>query len=143
MSPRDVLMMFSTCFEGTFSLQKASVIVTPMASFIVSSFGDVHKRCMKVLPLSLVFFSPFLHKPAERLHGTSARAQRTSARPPVTRKSSSAGRPPPLPMMRSVLLRAGGRPPALIAHLAGDVNKVAFETPLSLTHPAERARGSI
>lgn len=56
MSPRDVLMMFSTCFEGTFSLRKASVIVIPMASFIVSSFGDVHKRCMKVLPLSLVFF---------------------------------------------------------------------------------------
>lgn len=58
MSPGDVLMRFPTCFEGTFSLRKASVIVIPMASFIVSSFGDVHKRCMKVLPLSLVFFSP-------------------------------------------------------------------------------------
>lgn len=56
MSPGDVLMMFPTCFEGTFILRKAPVVVIPMASFIVSSFGDVHKRCMKVLPLSLVFF---------------------------------------------------------------------------------------
>lgn len=45
------IQQFSTCFEGTFSLQKAYVVVIPMASFTVSSFGDVHKRCMTVLRL--------------------------------------------------------------------------------------------
>lgn len=48
---------FSARFEGTFSLQKARVVVILMAPFIVSSFGDVHKRCMKVLPLWSFVFS--------------------------------------------------------------------------------------
>lgn len=105
MSPGDVLVMFPTCFEGTLSLRKASVVVIPMASFIVSSFGDVHKRCMKVLPLSLVFF---FFPVSASTSGMSSRNICTGTCPPVTRKSSSAARSPPLLMIRSVLPGAGG-----------------------------------
>lgn len=105
MSPGDVLVMFPTCFEGTLSLRKASVVVIPMASFIVSSFGDVHKRCMKVLPLSLVFFFFLV---SASTSGMSSRNICTGTCPPVTRKSSSAARSPPLLMIRSVLPGAGG-----------------------------------
>lgn len=38
-----------TCFEGTFSLQQANVLLILMASLVVSSFGDVHKWCMNAV----------------------------------------------------------------------------------------------
>lgn len=122
MSPGDVLVMFPTCFEGTFSLRKASVIVIPMASFIVSSFGDVHKRCMKVLPLSLRFFFPgsrFCINQrnvfTEHLHGHAGAGDKHTP-------DDNIG---PARRWRAATGFNGKR--------AGDVNQVAFETSLSLT----------
>lgn len=84
---------------------------------------------MKVLLLSITFFLSwsvcgllFLHKQAvglrEHLHGGE---RGTGVLPSfLPRKASSAVRSPPLPMIRSVALKAGGRPQGgLIAHHRG------------------------